>query len=63
MKTKPSLLAIQPFEDLEAEARALRNLIYGYDSCDDFMSNINWELCKENWMADIHWLRRHSPIQ
>ncbi len=38
---------------LEKEARCLRDLVYGSPSGD-----INWEACKEKWVAQIAWLRQ-----
>lgn len=36
---------------LEAEARSLRDSIYGPQK------EANWERCRDFWMKDIRWLR------
>ncbi len=40
--------------ELEAEARRLRNLIYGPQSENE------WQHCKAKWVEDIEWLRAEA---
>jgi len=42
-------------ETLEQETRRLRDAIYGKET------ENNWENCKDNWIADLEWLRKHAP--
>lgn len=56
--TKPGcthVMTLNGAELLEAEARRLRDQVYGTP-----ISDKEWENCKQNWMRDIEWLRAQT---
>ena len=42
-------------ETLEQEARRLRDIYFGKSVTDE-----GWKLCKDNWIKDIEFLRKHA---
>jgi len=39
-----------------AEARKLRDAIYGHNQGDS-----SWLNCRDNWVADLEWLKERQP--